>query len=84
MQHVLNSIFDVVSKYGTNVRYVDLGASNHMTSHGKWFQDMHDSKRPNYVETSDNTTHPIAYVGNVPLSMQDGEKKYLVDVLHVP
>ena len=50
---------------------------NHMTSHGEWFQDMHDPERPGYVETSDDTTHPIAHVGNVPLSMQDGKVKYL-------
>ena len=84
MQHVLNSIFDDVSKCGTNVWYVDSGALNHMTSHGEWFQDMHDPERPGHVETGDDTAHPIAHVGNVPLSMQDGKVKYLADVLHVP
>ena len=28
--------------------------------------------------------HPIEHVGNVPLSMEDGKEKYMVDVLHVP
>jgi hypothetical protein len=36
------------------------------------------------VETSDDTTHPITQIGKVPLSMQDGQTKYLKDVLHVP
>ena len=45
---------------------------------------MKDPKRPGYVETRDDTTHPIAHVGDVPLSMQDGKVKYLADVLHVP
>jgi hypothetical protein len=36
------------------------------------------------VETSDDITHPITQIGKVPLSMQDGQTKYLKDVLHVP
>jgi hypothetical protein len=36
------------------------------------------------VETDDDTTHPITQIGKVPLSMQDGQTKYLKDVLHVP
>ncbi|MCO5553994.1 hypothetical protein L7F22_007520 [Adiantum nelumboides] len=35
-------------------------------------------------ETGDDTAHPIAHIGNVPLSLQDGNVKYLADVLHVP
>jgi len=37
-----------------------------------------------FVETSDDTTHPITQIGKVPLSMQDGQTKYLKDVHHVP
>ena len=37
-----------------------------------------------YVETEDDIAHPIVYIGNVSLSLQDGYEKYLVDVLHVP
>jgi hypothetical protein len=67
-----------------NVWYVDSGASNHMTSHGEWFRDTKDLKTPRFVETSDDTTHPITQIGKVPLSMQNGQIKYLKDVLHVP
>ena len=67
-----------------DVWYVDSGASNHMTSHGEWFKEMKDPEKPGYVETGDDTAHPIAHVGDVPLSMQDGKVKYLADVLHVP
>jgi hypothetical protein len=63
---------------------VDSGASNHMTSHGEWFKDTKDLKTPGFVETSDDTTHPITKIGKVPLSMQDGQTKYLKDVFHVP
>ena len=84
MQHVINSASDDVVKCENDVWYVDSGASNHMTSHGEWFKDMHDPYKPGFVETGDDTTHPIAHVGNVPLYMQDGKVKYLVDVFHVP
>jgi hypothetical protein len=63
---------------------VDSGTSNHMTSHGEWFRDTKDLKTPNFVETSDDTAHPITQIGKVPLSMQDGQTKYLKDVFHVP
>ncbi len=82
MQHMANSMIRGISD--NNVWYVDSGASNHMTSHGKWFRDTKDLKTPGFVETSDDTTHPITQIGKVPLSMQDGQTKYLKDVLHVP
>ncbi len=55
-----------------------------MTSHGEWFREAKDLKTPGFVETGDDTTHPITQIGKVPLSMQDGQTKYLKDVLHVP
>jgi hypothetical protein len=63
---------------------VDSGVSNHMTSHGEWFRDIRDSKTLRFMETSDDTKHPITQIGKVPLSMQDGQTKYLKDVLRVP
>ena len=84
MQHVMNSMSVDVASCEDDVWYVDLGASNHMTSHGEWFNQMKDPERPGYVETGDDTAHPIAHVKNVPLSMQDGKVKYLANVLHVP
>jgi len=63
---------------------VDFGASNHRTSHGEWFKDTKDLKTPGFVETGDDTTHLITQIDKVPLSIQDGQTKYLKDVLHVP
>ena len=40
MQHMINSMSIDVSTLGENVRYVDSGASNHMTGHGEWFKEM--------------------------------------------
>jgi len=82
MQHMANSMIGGVSD--NNVWHVDSGTSNHMTSHGEWFRDTKDLKTPGFLETSDDTTHPITQIGKVPLSMQDGQTKYLKDVLHVP
>jgi hypothetical protein len=82
MQHMANSMIGGV--LDNNVWYVDSGASNHMTSHEEWFRDTRDLKTLGFVETSDDTTHPITQIGKVSLSMQDGQTKYLKDVLHVP
>ena len=63
--------------------YVDSSASSHMTNHGKWFSDVRNLEKLGYVEIGDDTAHPIAQVGKVPLAMQDGRIKYLSDVLHI-
>ncbi len=55
-----------------------------MTSHEEWFRDTRDLKTPEFVETGDDTTHPITQIGKVALSMQDGQTKYLKDVFYVP
>ena len=39
----------------------------HMMSHEEWFCDLRTLDRLGYVETGDDTTHPIWHVGNVPL-----------------
>jgi hypothetical protein len=77
-----NSMIGGVSD--NHVWYVDSRTSNHMTSHGEWFGDTKDLKTPGFVKTGDDSTHPITQISKVPLSMQDGETKYLKDVLHVP
>ncbi len=66
-----------------DVWYVDFGTSNHMTSHGEWFRDTMDLKTPRFVEIGDDITHPITQINKVPLFMQNGQTKYLKDVLHV-
>jgi hypothetical protein len=52
-----------------NVWYVDSGTSNHMISHEEWFRDTKDLKTRGFVETGDDTTHPITQISKVPLSM---------------
>ncbi len=67
MQHMANSTIGGVSN--NNVWYVYSRVSNHTTSHGKWFRDTRDLKTLGFVETCDDTTHPITQIGKVPLSM---------------
>jgi hypothetical protein len=81
---MLNTMAANVSTSVDKVWYVDSGASNHMTYHGEWFRDVKNLEKPGYVEIGDDTAHPIAHIGNVPLAMQDGKIKYLFNVLHVP
>ena len=52
-----------------NVWFVNVGASNHVTSHGEWFNDVKNLEKLGYVEIGDDTTHPITQVGKVPLAM---------------
>ncbi len=82
MQHMANSMIKGVSD--NIVWYVDSEASNHMTSHGEWFKDTKDLKTLRFVEIGDDNTHPITQISKVLLSMQDGQTKYLKDILHVP
>ncbi len=63
---------------------MDSGTSNHIISHGEWFRNTKDLKTLRFVKIGDDTTHPITQIGKVPLSMQDGQTKYLKDVIHVP
>lgn len=42
-----------------DVWYVDLGASNHMTSQGEWFREMGYMDMPSYMETCDDPAHPF-------------------------
>ena len=39
MQHMVNSMIDNAADC-ENVWFVDSGASNHMTNHGEWFNDV--------------------------------------------
>jgi hypothetical protein len=55
-----------------------------VTYHGEWFRDVKNLEKSGYVETKDDTAHPIAHIRDVPLVMQDGKMKYLSNVLHVP
>ena len=65
---MINSMSANVSTLGANVWYVDSGASNHMTSCGEWFRDMRKPEVSGFVQIGDDTAHPIAHIGDVPLN----------------
>ena len=68
MHHMVNSMIENATDC-KNVWFVDGGASNHMMSHGEWFSDVKNLEKPSYVETSDDTAHPITQASKVPLAM---------------
>ena len=42
-----------------NAWFIDSDTSHHMTSHPEWFRDLRTPDRPGYIETGDDTLHPI-------------------------
>ena len=52
-------------------------------SHEDWFRELRKPEQPGYVETGDDTIHPIQHVGNVPFD-EEGNQTYIKNVLHVP
>ena len=57
VQHMTNSMISV--EESNNVWYVDSGASSHMIGHVEWMQDTCKMEKLGFVETGDDTTHPI-------------------------
>ncbi len=60
-----------------------------MTSHGEWFKDIRDLKTPGFVETGDDTIHPItknwqSAIVHARWVNKIGQTKYLKYVFHVP
>ena len=53
-----------------------------MTSHEDWFRELRKPERLDYVETGDDTIHPIHYVSNVSFG-EDDNQTYIKNVLHV-
>ena len=51
--------------------------------HIEWFSSLEKLKQSRVVETGDNTVHPIAHVGDVPLSHVK-QKGLMRNVQHVP
>ena len=64
MKHKVNSM----KMKPNEMWYVDSGVSNHMTNHEEWFSHLEKPKQSGVVETSDDTSHPIEHIGDVPLS----------------
>ena len=87
MRHRENSMLVSTSTISASVPedvwVVDSSASNHMTLHQEWFRELREPDWPSYVETGDNTTHPIRHIGIVPFG-KEGSQTYIKNVLHVP
>ena len=51
-------------------------------SHENWFRELQKPERSSYLETRDDTIHPIQHVGNVSFR-GEGNQTYINNVLHV-
>ena len=54
-----------------------------MTSHQEWIRDLRMPDQPGYIETGDDTLHPIRHIGDVPFG-KEGKKTCIKNVLDVP
>ena len=61
--------------------FVDSGASNHITTHEDWFINLRTPDRAGYMETVDDTAHPIRHIDNVPFDKDNN--KSIKTILHV-
>ena len=85
MRHRVDSMSASTSTSASNpenIWFIDSGTSNHMSSHEEWFQDLREPDWPDYVETGDDTTHPIRHVRNFPFG-KEREQTCIKNVLHV-
>ena len=55
-----------------------------MSGHANWFESLKELEVPGYIQISDNTTHTIEHVGDIPLWEERGKTKYILNVMHVP
>ena len=89
MRHRVNSMMASDSANSTSTSnsehawFVDFGASHHMTLYQEWFRDLRTPDRPNYIETGDDTRHPIRHIGDVRFG-KEGQQTCIKNVLHVP
>ncbi|KAH7294556.1 hypothetical protein KP509_27G007300 [Ceratopteris richardii] len=75
----------LVTLYETNTKARKLQLKNELHTLEKKCMSVSEKKLVRgYVETNDNTSHPIKHTRNIALSMEDGKVKHLADVLHVP
>ena len=56
--------------------------SDQITTDEEWFSELSTPDWPDFVETGDETTHPIRHINNVPFD-KDGKKHCIKNVQHV-
>ncbi|XP_027347936.1 uncharacterized protein LOC113859329 [Abrus precatorius] len=66
----------------TEIWYLDIGCSNHMTNHKEWLADLDESKKGK-VRFVDNRTLLAEGVGNVTIKGRSGKSAFISNVLHV-
>ncbi|XP_004513353.1 uncharacterized protein [Cicer arietinum] len=63
--------------------YLDIGCSNHMTSHKDWFVSINE-KVKREIRYVDNNTVTAEGFGKILIQRKDGKQSFICDVLYVP
>ena len=74
----------MASTTGSNIWYIDSGASSHMTGHKRFFKDLQEGGTGIHVELGDDVRYQAQGVGTVSFERESGKPLSFADVLYVP
>ena len=74
----------MASTTGSNIWYIDSGASSHMTGHKRFFKDLQVVGTGIHVELGDVARYQAQGVGIVSFERKSGKPLSFADVLYVP
>ena len=69
---------------GSNIWYIDSGASGHMIGQKRFFRDLQEGGIGIHVELGDDARYQAQGVGGVSFLRESGKPLSFVDVLYVP
>eukprot|EP00253_Pinus_taeda_P012830 PITA_12830 len=74
----------MASSLGSNMWYIDSGASFHMTGNKEYFSQLEEKDLQVHIELGDNDKYANKGVGTVNFERESGSSLHLRDVLYVP
>lgn len=72
------------SSVDSSVRYIDLGASFHMTGNKKYFSYLKEKDMQFQIELGDDGMYATRRVGTINFRRESGNPLHLKDILYVP
>ena len=73
----------MASTTGSNIWYIDSGASSHMIGHKRFFRDLQEGGTRIHVELGDDARYHTQGVGTVSFERESGKPLSFADVLYV-
>ena len=74
----------MASTTGSNIWYIDSGASSHMTGQKRFFRDLQEGGTGIHVELGDDARYRAQGVGTVSFERESDKTLSFADVLYVP